>query len=231
MGADFAGFPDAFFDFFTELAASNKREWFNANKQRYKDVVVEPLGAFIQAMAPALAKISPHYVADPRPNGGSMFRIYRDVRFAKDKRPYKEHGACQFRHQLGKDVHAPGFYVHLEPAQVMFGGGTWKPDSTSLRRIRERIVAEPAAWKKVTGNKRLKATFGGITGDGLKRAPKGFDADHPLIEDLKRQSFLAMRQADPKLAYSERFVTEVADAFKAAGPLMKFLNQANGAPF
>jgi uncharacterized protein (TIGR02453 family) len=231
MGVDFPGLPDEFFEFFTELAANNKREWFNANKERYKDVVVGPLCAFIEAMAPALAKISPHYVADPRPHGGSMFRIYRDVRYAKDKRPYKEHGACQFRHQLGKDAHAPGFYVHLEPTRVFFGGGTWKPDSASLRQVRERIANDPAAWKKVTGNKLLKQTFGGVSGDGLKRAPKGFDPDHPLIEDIRRQSFFAMRQADPKIARSGKFAAEVADAFKAAKPLMKFLNDAIGAPF
>ena len=105
---EFAGFGPGFFGFFEELSANNKREWFEPNKARYKEEVVGPLTAFIAAMGPLLAKISEEYVADPRPNGGSMFRIYRDVRFSKDKRPYKEHGACHFRHRLGKDAHAPG---------------------------------------------------------------------------------------------------------------------------
>ncbi|MDP6174721.1 MAG: DUF2461 domain-containing protein [Rhodospirillales bacterium] len=231
MAEDFTGFPNEFFTFFTELAANNERVWFNANKDRYKEEVAGPICAFIEAMEPALRKISPHYVADPRPNGGSMSHIYRDVRFSKDKRPYKEHGACQFRHQAGKDAHALGFYVHLEPSLVMFGGGTWKPDSAALRRIRERIAADPAAWKKVTGNKKLKDCFGGVSGDGLKRAPKGFDPDHPLIGDPKRKSFFAMRRADAKLAGSAKFTTEVADTFTAAKPLMKFLNDTHGTPF
>src|SRR5690242_7548675 len=116
--AEFTGFPKTFFAFFRELKANNDRAWFEANKSRFRETVQAPMSDFIEAMAPHLSRISKEFVADPRPNGGSMFRIYRDVRFSRDKRPYKEHGACQFRHRLGRDVHAPGFYVHLAPKEV-----------------------------------------------------------------------------------------------------------------
>ena len=182
-------------------------------------------------MAPRLAKISEHYNADPRPNGGSMFRIYRDVRFSKDKRPYKEHGACQFRHMAGKDAHAPGYYVHLEPGRVFFGGGVWLPPSPQLKMIRGAIAADPDGWGKVVKNKRFRETFGGVHGDGLKRAPRDFDDDHPYIEDIKRKSFFAMREAESSLAGSVDFVKEVEATFKAATPMMKFLNAAIGVPF
>lgn len=231
MSDAFSGFSPRFFGFFEELAANNKRTWFEANKDRYRQEIVGPLTAFVAAMAPRLAKISQHYNADPRPNGGSIFRIYRDVRFSKDKRPYKEHGACQFRHVAGKDAHAPGYYVHLEPGRVFFGGGVWLPPGPQLKMIRGAIAADPDGWGKVVKNKRFRETFGGVHGDGLKRAPRDFDDDHPYIEDIKRKSFFAMREAKSSLAGSADFLNEVEATFRAATPMMKFLNAAIGVPF
>ena len=104
----FSGLPADYFKFFKELKANNNREWFNDNKQRFRESVQEPLAEFVEAMAPRLKKVSKHFVADPKLNGGSVFRIYKDVRFSKDKTPYKTHGAVQFRHALGKDAHCAG---------------------------------------------------------------------------------------------------------------------------
>jgi uncharacterized protein (TIGR02453 family) len=228
----FAGFPKDFFAFFRALKANNDRAWFEANKQRYKDSVQAPMSAFITEMQPRLAKVSKHFVADPRPNGGSMFRIYRDVRFAKDKRPYKEHAACHFRYAGAKDVHAPGYYMHFNDDEVFFGGGMYLPDPQALGAIRDAIVKKPAAWKAVTGDKTLVKSFGGLGNDHrLARAPKGYDPDHPLIEDLKRKSFFAMREADLKLAASPKLPDAVAETFQAAAPLMKFLCAAQGVKF
>lgn len=226
MASTFNGFSKDFFKFLEEIATNNERVWFNANKARFQDVVQGEMSEFIAAMAPRLAKISPHYVADPKRNGGSMFRIYRDVRFSKDKRPYKEHAACQFRHARGKDAHAPGFYVHIEPSQIVFGGGIWKPPADKLQLIRQKIAKDPAGWKKVIGNKKLKATFGEVAGDGLTRPPKGFEADDPNIDDIKRNSYFAMRHDKPALARSKDFAGEVEQTFKAAVPLMKFVTSA-----
>jgi uncharacterized protein (TIGR02453 family) len=217
VASDFKGFSKDFFSFFIELAENNNREWFNANKARYTDIVQDEMVEFIIAIAPHLEKISTHYIANPKRHGGSMFRIYKDVRFAKDKRPYKDHAACQFRHNAAEEI--------------IFGGGIWKPPSDKLKLVRERIAERPVDWKKVTSNKRLKDTFGGVAGDGLVRPPKGFDPKHKYIDDLKRQSYFAMRRTKPSSARSKNFVDEVAQTFKAASPLMKFLNDALGQPY
>ena len=231
MTDKFDGFSADFFRFFEELIADNSREWFTANKARYEQDVLLPLSAFVSAMAPRLAKISPHYVADPRPRGGSIFRIYRDMRFAKGGKPYKEHGACQFRHARGKDAHAPGFYVHLQPDKVLFGGGIWKPPSPELKKIREAIAGKPKDWDRIVKDRKVKSLFGGIHGDGLTRPPRGFDPAHPHIEDIKRQTFFLMREVTPDVAQRADFVKEVERAFKAAAPMMRFLTKTVGAEF
>ena len=231
MTERFEGFSPGFFRFFEELIANNNREWFNANKARYEQEVLLPLSAFVSAMAPGLAKISPHYVADPRPRGGSVFRIYRDLRFAKGGKPYKEHGACQFRHERGKDAHAPGYYVHLQPDKVLFGGGIWKPPSPELKKIREAIANKPKDWEKILKDRKIKNHFGGIHGDGLTRAPRGFDPAHPHIDDIKRQTFFLMREVEPTAAQRKDFVRQVETSFGAATPMMRFLTKAVDAEF
>lgn len=229
--AEFKGFPKDFFAFFKELKANNERPWFEANKERYKASVVSPMSDFIEAMAPRLAKISKHFVADPRPNGGSMFRIYRDVRFAKDKRPYKEHASCYFYHSSGKNVHAPGFYMHFAPDEVRFGGGMWMPDAEPLNQIRRAIESDGKSWGKIMADKSFKATFGEIHGEALARPPRGFDAENPYIGDIKRKSFFAMHDSAAKTALSPKLVDEVDAAFRAAKPLVRFLCEAVDVPY
>jgi uncharacterized protein (TIGR02453 family) len=229
--SEFPGLPKDFFAFFRELKANNNRAWFEDNKQRYRDSVQAPLSGFISAMAPHLKKISKNFVCDPRPNGGSMFRIYRDVRFSKDKRPYKENAGCYFRHAAGKDVHAPGFYMHFAPGEVFFGGGSWMPEPDALAKIRNAIASKPAAWKKIGADKSFRDALGEVRGEGLSRPPRGFDAGHTLIEDIKRKSFYAMHDGDVKLAQSPALVGEVAGTFRSVTPLMRFLCAATGVPF
>ena len=129
-------FRPEFFRFLRELRENNSRDWFQAQKARYQRDVRDPALRFIGDFAPALKEISPHFRADPRPVGGSLFRIHRDVRFSKDKSPYKTSVGIQFRHEMGKDAHAPGFYLHLEPENVFLGAGSWRPDGPSLLKIR-----------------------------------------------------------------------------------------------
>ena len=226
----FNGLPADYFKFFKEIKANNNREWFNDNKPRFRESVQEPLGAFVEAMAPRLKKISKHFVADPRLNGGSVFRIYKDVRFSKDKKPYKTHGGVQFRHALGKDAHAPGFYVHLDPEEVFYGGGVWAPPSPQLLLVREAIRDKGAAWKKATTSAAFGKRFDALRGDALTRPPRGFDAEHPLIDDIKRKSFFAMAQGKPVQTKKASFCDDVEAAMKDAKPLMKFLCDAVGAP-
>jgi uncharacterized protein (TIGR02453 family) len=229
--AEFGGFSPSFFGFFKELKAHNERAWFEANKERFRGTVQAQMSDFIAAMAPELKKISKEFIADPRPNGGSMFRIHRDVRFARDKRPYKEHAACQFRHRLARDVHAPGFYVHLAPGEVFVGGGLWMPASDALARIRGAIAVKPAMWKKAVAAKAFTVHFGGLEGESLTRPPRGFDAGHPLIADLKRKSFVATRMSPERAARNRAFAAEAAESFRKLDPLMRFLCAALDVPY
>ena len=228
----FTGFGKDFFAFFRDLAAHNDKAWFDANKARYKDKVVAPVSDFITAIGPKLRKVSPHFVADPRPAGGSMFRIYRDTRFAKDKSPYKTNTGVQFRHAAGRDAHAPGFYLHLEPKRIFFGGGAWMPAPPLLNAVRARIAEQPAAWKKATTAPSLVETFGCLeAGDPLARPPKGFAPDHPCIDDIRKRSFFVTVNATEADAAKPAFLGDVAEAFMAAKPVMRFLTQAGGHEF
>jgi len=222
---EFAGFPADFFRFFKQLKKNNNREWFNENKTRFQESVLEPMSMFIVAMQPRLMKISGHYVADPKIHGGSMFRIYRDTRFSKDKTPYKTHAACQFRHEAGKDAHAPGFYIHIDTDQVFFCGGIRTPPSTKLNKIRDFIADNARSWARIK-NARKVVDVGGIQGDSLKRAPRGFNEEHVHIEDLKRKSFYVMTETSPESAAKPGFVDEVTEGFTRAAPLNRFICDA-----
>jgi uncharacterized protein (TIGR02453 family) len=224
----FGGFPKDFFAFFEELARNNERPWFMANKARYESSVLAPMTSLVADMAPPLGRISRHYVADPK---RSLFRIYRDVRFSRDKRPYKEHCAAQFRHAAGRDVHAPGFYVHLAPDEIFMGGGMWMPDATALKRVRDAIVRDTAGWRRAQ-DKRFRDVYGGLSDEySLKRAPKGYDPDHPAIADIKRTSFVFSHESTRGRASKAAFLDEIEDAFTAARPIMRFLCKALDLPF
>ena len=212
-------FSPALFDFLTDLKHNNNREWFQANKERYRAEVQEPLLGFISGFAGPLREISPHFVADPRPSGGSMFRIYRDVRFSRDKSPYKVHAAAQFRHRDGRDVHAPGFYLHLEPDNVFMGGGLWHPPGPTLAAVRSAIVDDPNGWRRATKGLNMG-------GESLKRAPRGFDSDHPLVDDLKRKDFVCMVESTQKQACRPGFLEQFTDSCRTLEPLIRFLTEA-----
>jgi uncharacterized protein (TIGR02453 family) len=214
------------FVFMQELKEHNDREWFAANKQRYETHVKDASMRFIQDFAPALAKLSPHFMATPR----SLFRIYRDTRFGKDKSPCKTYTGIQFRHEQSKDAHAPGYYLHIQPGEAFAGLGIWHPHPKALRKIREHMVAEPAAWKKATRGKKFTEAVG-LTGDRLSRPPKGFDPQHPLIEDLMWKDFIAVKQLPQKFVTSADLSGELAGVFRSGTPFMRFLCDALGVPF
>lgn len=223
-------FGPGYFAFFRDLAENNTREWFAEHKPRYEAEVKAPLLDFIRAFAPRLEKISPHLVADDRGNGGSMFRIHRDTRFSKDKTPYKTHGAIQFRHEAGKDAHAPGFYLHLGPDEVFVGAGIWRPERSVAEAIRSQILARPEAWTQASTAKSFARHFE-LRGEGYKRPPAGVPADHPLLEDLKRKDFIAVAEMDEAAAGSPGFMNEVAARYRAASDFTRFLTEAVGQPY
>ncbi len=223
-------FTSSSFAFLRDLARNNDREWFQKNKSRYEKELKEPALRFIADFAPHLAKISSHFRADPRPVGGSMFRIYRDTRFSKDKSPYKTHTGLHFRHDRAKDAHAPGFYLHIQPGEVFMGVGIWHPDSGTLGKIREAIVEKPDAWKRTVGGKRFRERFE-LEGDSLKRPPRGIDPEHPCIEDLKRKDFIGVTRLTEKDVVSPGFLKQFATLCRDGSGLVRYLCEAVEVPF
>jgi len=227
-----AYFTPSFFQFFRELESNNRREWFQANKSRFETEVRDPMIRFIGDFAPHLRAISRHYYADPRPVGGSMFRIYRDIRFSKDKSPYKTHAGMFFHHLASREkgISTPGFYLHLSPGEVFVGAGLWHPEGEALTKIRDTIVTHPDRWKRATSQREFRATCR-LSGDKLQRPPKGYDPEHPLIEDLKRKDFVTVTDLSEKQACSAGFMDAFVSSSKAASPFMRFLTESLGLPW
>lgn len=226
----FNRFEPTLFQFLEDLTDNNNRPWFQENKQRYETDVFEPCMEFIRAFEPRLKKVSKYFVASDRRVGGSLMRVYRDTRFAKDAAPYKTNVGIQFRHEFGRDVHAPGFYVHISPDECFLGAGTWRPDRQALALIRQAIDDEGPRWRRAKNDKRFSSSFE-LAGDSLKKAPRDYPIDHPLIEDLKRTDFIAIREINEREILSKKFLENVADDFAASRPFMRFLCRALNVPF
>jgi uncharacterized protein (TIGR02453 family) len=157
-------------------------------------------------------------------------RVYRDTRFSKEKTPYKTNVGIQFRHQLGRDVHAPGFYVHIAPDECFLGVGTWRPESTALAKIRQAIVDRPDRWRRAIADRKFREHFA-LAGDSLKRPPRGFPADHPNVEDLKRTDFVALCELSERDVLDKGYFNRVAKTFASSRPFMRFLCRALKVPF
>ncbi len=214
------------FRFLGELAENNDRAWYTANKARYEEHVKAPALRLIEDFAPRLSKISSRFAATPR----SLYRLHRDTRFAKDKSPFKTHAGIHFRHERAKDAHAPGFYLHVEPGNVFAGAGIWHPASDALRRIREHIVERPDDWNRASRAKGFTERFE-LAGDRLTRPPRGFDPEHPWIEDLKWKDYIAVATFDERFVRGAELPDELAETFAAATPFMRFLCDALDVPF
>jgi uncharacterized protein (TIGR02453 family) len=223
-------FTPATFRFMRALDRHNERTWFHAHKDEYERHVREPFLRFITDMQEPLSAISPHFRADPRKMGGSLFRVYRDTRYAHDKSPYKPWQGARFGHERRREIDAPSFHLHLQPGNCFAGGGMWQPESDALKHIREFIVDNPAAWKRATRSRQFR-THLALGGDSLVRAPRGYDPAHELIDDLKRKSFVALAGFDEELACSPRLLGWTVATFKKAAPLVDYLCAARELEF
>lgn len=222
---EFSGFGTRTAKFLRALEAHNERDWFQAHKQDYEAHVVEPSLGFVTEFGDRLDRISKHFDAVAKRSGGSLMRVYRDTRFSKDKTPYKTNIGVQFRHETGKDVHAPSYYLHLANDECFLGVGLWRPDGPGVTAIRDAIVDQPTAWKRAIGAKGFKEAFA-LEGSALKRTPKGFGEDHPLIGDLKRKDFIAVHRFGFAETASADFVDYIEARARAATPFMRFLARA-----
>ncbi len=225
-----ARFKPAIFKYLKDLTANNNRDWFKENKGRYESDLKDPALAFIMDFGAHLHRISPHFRADPRANGGSLFRIYRDVRFSKNKLPYKTHAGLHFRHEAGKSAYTPGFYLHMEPGASFVGVGLWRPDNPTLKLIRDKIVADPERWKKAVEGVAFTKNFT-VTGNSLKRPPRGYDANHELVDILKLKDFTALAPLTQKQVTGPEFMAEFSALCKTGGSLVEFICEALDQPF
>lgn len=223
-------FSNQTFRFLRALDRHNERTWFHAHKEEYEQFVREPFLALIADLDAPLARISKHYRADPRKVGGSLFRVQRDARFSANKLPYKPWAGARLFHERRREIAAPSFYLHIEPGNCFAGAGLWHPESHTLRNIRDFIVDNPATWKRATRGKAFRERFA-FRGESLKRPPRGIDADHPFIEDLKRKSFAAGEAFDDALACSPELLPYAVSTFKRLAPLVDYLCAAQELEF
>jgi uncharacterized protein (TIGR02453 family) len=223
-------FSPELFKFLRELKRHNNREWFQANKWRYEQFERDPFLRFIESFRPRLYAISPNFIADPKPSGGSLLRIYRDMRFRKGQAPYQTMAAARFPHQAWKEVHAPGLYLHLEPQRSFLGAGLWHPDPDTRALVCEAIVRDAKKWKSATGGRAFKEMCE-LSGDSMKRMPPGYDPDHQFAGDLMRKDFMTVTSFTEKQVCAADFLDQVVKTTRAAGPFLEFLTRAIGLPW
>ena len=216
--------------FLAELRTHNNKEWFEKNRSRYERVYRDAFAAFIEAFRPKVKNLSPYLLADPRPVGGSLMRIYRDTRFSKDKSPYRTYTVAHFRHQDARDESAPGLFLYVAPDEISAGGGLWHPEPGVARKIRNAIASHPSEWLAATSSPPFRRRFE-LTGDSLKRPPPGFAANHPLIADLLRKDFVASTDVDRSEFTSPRFLRSYEEIAEQVSPMLKFLCNAVGLRF
>lgn len=217
-------FTAELFRFLARLKRNNNRDWFLAHKAEWEASERQPVLRFITDFAGPLSGLTPYLVADPRPSRGSMFRIYRDTRFSHDKRPYKTHVAMRFSHP-GKDVHSPGFYLHLESGGCFAACGLWHPEPPTLLRVRNAIASRPKEWRSV------RKLLNWDDASKLRRPPRGFPADHEFVEDFKLRDLGTAVNFSDKQVCSTRFMSTFVIACRTMSPVAAFLSSAVGLKF
>ena len=223
-------FTAASFKFLRQIKRHNNREWFMAHKLEYEHNVRDPFLRFIEDFRPRLHRVSRHFIADPRRSGGSLLRIYRDMRFRPDGDPYQTMAAARFPHAAWKQTPAPGFYLHLEPGKSFLGCGLWHPDPETRNSVRDAIVANAAQWKRILSSKRFRSMCE-LAGETANRLPPGVDPKHPLAEDLKRKDFITVTYYTEAQVCSADFLEQVTHSVEAAAPFMEFLTSALSLPW
>lgn len=216
-------FTAASFKFLRGLARHNEKAWFETHRAEYDTHVRQPFLQLITDLQPALAEVSAHFRADPRGNGGSLFRIYRDARFSNDKSPYKTWQGARFFHERRRQVPAPSFYVHLQPGESFVGAGLWHPEPDTQRKVRQFIFENPGSWKAAAYDARLRRRFDLEETEKLVRAPRGFPAEFEFIEDLKHRNWVMWRSLDDEMMTGPRLRQTVAADLATLGPFVDYL--------
>ena len=231
--AGFGGFRPATFQFLRDLTLNNAKVWFESNRDVYEREVRAPMRLLVETLDARLGSIAPEIVGDPK---RSLFRIHRDVRFSKDKSPYKTNAGAWFYHRdAGRKVGrvaeggGAGFYFHIDPTACFMAGGIWMPARPALLRIREAVAAQPTALARLTSEPGFRRRFDGLSEEAkLGRVPRDFASDHPAAEWLKLQSFTARASIEPGVVTSARLVDRLCRDFELLVPLVRWLNRVLG---
>lgn len=221
--ARFPGFPPEALKFLRQLSKNNNRDWFQAHKSDYETYVKEPLHNFVLALADDLDQFAPGYQTDPKK---AIYRIYRDIRFSNDKRPYKTHISASFFPKRMEKHAGAGYYFHISGTEVFLGAGVYRAGPKELYAIRKRLSAEPAAYRKLISAAAFKRQFGAPEGERLKRPPKGFSADDPALDLILGKQFLASTQLAVEVAQTPRLQSEIIKRFRTLQPWIDWLNEA-----
>lgn len=222
----FEGFPKLGIKFLTSLKKYNNRQWFEKHKADYEAYAKLPMQSLIVALQQHFMRFAPEFELHPQE---SLFRIYRDIRFSKDKRPYKTHVAMHaVLRGKSKGVEGSGYYLHIEPGEVFLGGGIYMPDGDQVKKIRRAIAEQSKQFLQITQERQFNKLFGTLSGEKLQRVPTGFEQNHPMAEALRLKQFFVGVSWPESKCYSAKFVEKGAEVFEAATPLVKFLNRAMG---
>ncbi len=216
-------FTPASFKFLKGLARHNEKAWFEAHRADYEANVRDPFVRLITDLQPALAEVSEHFRADPRGNGGSLFRIYRDARFSNDKSPYKTWQGARFFHARRREVPAPSFYLHLQPGGSFVGAGLWHPEPDTQRKVRQFIFDNPGSWKAAAHEARLRKRFDLADEEKLVRPPRGFPADFEFIDDLKHRNWVLWRSLDDEAMTGPKLRQTIAADLATLAPFVDYL--------
>jgi uncharacterized protein (TIGR02453 family) len=216
----FRGFPKETLEFLRRLKKNNNREWFLKRKEEYEESVKFPMQCLIAGLAVRLAGEIPEIEFNPK---RSIFRIYRDVRFSKNKAPFKTNIAAFFSVKGRKGVERPGLYLGVEPGEVFMGGGLYLPNGDQIKAIRKGIVEHPDEYLEIVSDRGFRKRFGGLMGERLSKAPLGYPKDHPMIEHLRQKQFFVGVEPKESACRSPKFEQTVARVFIETMPLIRWL--------
>ena len=215
-------FTDATLGFLRDLARNNDRDWFRARKAEYEQHVRQPMVEFIERLALDLPRFAPDLVASPKV---SLYRVYRDTRFSRDKRPLKSHIAAIFPHRTLTKHGGASLYFHVEPGRVFIGGGIYAPQPRDLYRLRQHVAGNLPRLLAIVDAPEFRRSFGAMRGESLRRVPAGFDRDHPAADYLKLKRYLAGCERPERFATGPRAYSSLLRLFEQIAPLIAFLNE------
>lgn len=215
-----ASIQSSHFEFLKLLKKNNNRDWFNAHKERYLDEL-NAIEKFADAL---LLEMNKHDVIETANGKKSLHRIYRDVRFSKDKIPYNTHWGGGFK-RSGK-TRRGSYYFHLSPGNSFIAGGFWGPEPADLKRIRDEFSYDAASFRKILKNKSFVTHFGTLLGEQIKTTPKGFDANDEAIDLLRYKQFLVKKKFTDKEVMAPDFFKKANEIYKAMRPFLDYMSNA-----